>query len=123
MDLFDCVKQGRLTAAQELLVEGADIDAKDRNGMTALMTAVDCQNGPFVDLLIKRGAGLDLQDKYGQTALMLAAGRNMVQAVAALLAAGARTELVSKSGLTALGFATDNGNRASADLLRKAKAR
>jgi ankyrin repeat protein len=56
-----------------LLDRGADINAVDNRGRTALMTAVDDGHGGIVDLLIARGAARDIKDKNGKTALDLAA--------------------------------------------------
>ena len=76
-----------------------------------------------VEVLIKKKANLNLTDKYGQTALMLAAGRNFIPAVKALIKAKADLNKVSMSRLTALGFAVENGNNESAELLKKAGAK
>jgi ankyrin repeat protein len=55
-----------------LVAAGADIDAKDISGKTALMRAAS-MSGPTVNFLIKAGANIDLQDATGKTAAMFAA--------------------------------------------------
>jgi len=56
-----------------VLDRGADIDAADNRGRTALMIAADAGHAGMVDVLIARGAMRDLKDKDGKTALDLTA--------------------------------------------------
>lgn len=55
-----------------LLDAGADVDARDSHGQTALMLAAHHGHGAVVDVLVARGANLDVTGKYGLSALMLA---------------------------------------------------
>lgn len=54
-----------------LLPMCASVNAKDKQGMTALMIAVLKGHADVVNLLIGYGADVDLQDNAGNTALML----------------------------------------------------
>ena len=58
-----------------LVANGAEIDARDRHGQTALMDA--CQFGaPWqAKLLVSLGADPDLQNNYGRTAITMADAR------------------------------------------------
>jgi ankyrin repeat protein len=56
-----------------VLDRGADINAADNRGRTALMIAADAGHAGMVDVLIARGAARDLKDKDGKTALDLTA--------------------------------------------------
>jgi ankyrin repeat protein len=64
-------KQERI--AQLLLDWGAEIDAADHRGETALHVAAQCGNKAVVRILVKRGGAIDKINFEGQTALHLAA--------------------------------------------------
>jgi ankyrin repeat protein len=89
-----------------LLNARADINAKDKDGQTALMRVVN-SSVPMVRFLIKAGAKLDLQDSNGKTAAMLAAVpigsiKWKSSALELLVKAGANLVLEDKNGRTAL---------------------
>jgi quinoprotein dehydrogenase-associated probable ABC transporter substrate-binding protein len=55
------------------LIEGrADVNAKDKNGMTALMVAASHDNAPAIGLLLQSGADAAIKNADGQTALDIA---------------------------------------------------
>ncbi len=55
-----------------LIDRGAKIDAKDADGLTALMIAAGEGHLEMVEVLVKRGARVDARDKRGRAALDLA---------------------------------------------------
>jgi len=67
--------QKALEAVNLLLEWGADVNAANHGGRTALQGAVYMGANPIVQLLVEKGANLDAKDKYGQTALSIASGR------------------------------------------------
>jgi hypothetical protein len=79
------VKAGDVEALEALLDAGADIDAKDDHGQTALMNAARDGHTPVVRLLVERGAGLNHTAKYNLSAIMLAVinGRDAIVGVLA----------------------------------------
>ena len=66
--LIEAIKAGKIDEAKKLVGEGADVDAVDENGATALMWAAYSTDLPFVKWLVEKGVdyrkkGL-LYDKY-----------------------------------------------------------
>ncbi|WP_294431508.1 ankyrin repeat domain-containing protein [uncultured Treponema sp.] len=73
--LMLAVKKGDISKIEDLLYSGAEINAKDKEGWTALMYAARFQkNADVTKLLLYKGADRTIKNKYGITALMLGAG-------------------------------------------------
>lgn len=85
-----------------LLDAGADINACDQHGQTALMIAARNGSTPAVRLLVERGADLDHTAKYRLSALMLAVINGRDAIVGVLVDAGANLDI---RGTGAPGFA------------------
>jgi ankyrin repeat protein len=69
---FACLS-GKADAVRALLKKGADVDAADRLGRTALMAAAALGNSKAVRLLLSHGANPNTESKLGTTAADLAA--------------------------------------------------
>lgn len=100
-----------------LVAHGADMDAQDLRGQTALMNAV--RNGQLqsVSALVELGADVDAQDATGMTALMIAASRGDEMAVRAMLENEPDLWMTNGAGKTASEIAMSRGNRRLAELL------
>jgi hypothetical protein len=66
-------EEGTIAAMKALLDRGADVNAVNENGETALHIAVT-RGDSLVRFLAERGASLDLKDKYNRTPLDVAMG-------------------------------------------------
>lgn len=95
----------RLPIVEALAKSGAQLDAEDRDGWTALMWASWSGLPKITGKLLDLGASTKVADHQGNTALMLAAQRGNVEVVKALLAKGADRLATSKSGDSAAAIA------------------
>jgi ankyrin repeat protein len=59
--------QARLDAVKLCLELGADVNATNSMGLTALLGAVNRGSNDIIELLVQRGARLDIKDKEGRT--------------------------------------------------------
>jgi ankyrin repeat protein len=75
----------------EILVKaGANVNAQDKNGRSALMVAAENNHIDRLEVLVKaKGIRLDLRDKKGETALMKARANHLEKSIRVLESAGA----------------------------------
>ncbi len=108
----DAAMLGQVEAVRALLEQGADVNAAQGDGMTALHWAAESRNAEMADLLIAAGANLAAVTRLGDyTALHLAAKAGSGPVVRALSTAGADIHAVtSTGGATPLHFAAASGN-------------
>ena len=64
---------GNLEEVKALLDQGANVNAADKTGTTALMLAAKQGNSDIVNTLLAKGANINATDNYGRTALKVAA--------------------------------------------------
>ena len=69
--LLKAAKLGDTDAIETLVSKGADVNAKDDNGITALMFASYYCNFDTVGLLLDKGAEVSEKNNFGETALMM----------------------------------------------------
>lgn len=86
-------KCGDVLALEDLLQAGADIDARDRYGQSALMLAARGGHRVAVEALLRHGANLNFTAKFGLSALMLAIIAGHEEVARILARAGADLEL------------------------------
>ena len=98
----DAVTRGDAAAVRALLMDGADVDARDRHGQTALMLAAHAGHDGVTAVLLEHGAALNVTAKFGLSALMLAIVAGHPDTARLLARAGADRSL---RGTGAPGFA------------------
>jgi uncharacterized protein len=117
--LFAVARLGCEAQARALLDRGAAIDAKDREGKTALAKAAEADKLPLIRLLLERGANVNARAVDGSTALFYAAEQDRGAVVALLLERGADPNLSGRKGVRALAAAAFNGSTESVEALVK----
>jgi len=116
--LMEASLRGNSDVAELLLAKGADINAKDDHGFTALMWAVVGGHFHAVKLLLDKGADINAKNNNGQTALMHAALGGEVDAVKLLLDKGADINAKDKDGDTSLMLIPSKAHHEVVELLK-----
>jgi ankyrin repeat protein len=88
-EIADAASRGDKTAIERLLKNGADVNAQQADGATALQWAAYRGDAKLVERLLKAGAKTDLANHNGATPLWLAATHGDAAVIQALLKGGA----------------------------------
>lgn len=104
-----------------LIGAGADVNAKDLDGETVQMKAMEEQNIMAVELLVNAGADVNAKDSLGQTVLMRAVQviryTSDTDMIELLIKLGADPSVKDKEGFSALVCALSKGNEKVVDIL------
>jgi ankyrin repeat protein len=124
MRVADAAERGDKAAVRELLKDGADVNAAQGDGMSALHWAAERGDAELAEILLYAGANVSAQTRIGQYTPLHIAGKSGSAAVAkALLKAGADVNArTSTSGVTALHMAAAAGSAETITALLDAKA-
>lgn len=117
-DLLDAAMNGETARVIELLEQGANPDAADYGGWTALMSAIDQNNADMARALLNAGATTDLvEDEYENSALTIAISNGYEEVAELLLGHEANPNLQDSFGWTPLMTAASYGEEGIARLL------
>lgn len=115
--LIQAARKGDVLTVRSLLGKGADVQARDAQGFTALMAAAENGDAVTVQALLTNSAEVNARDNAGWTALMFAAGSGDTPTVQALLTQKAHVNAKSNDGMTALMRSTKRGHTAVVQML------
>jgi ankyrin repeat protein len=115
--LADAVQRGDRQAVQSLLKTGADVNAPQSDGATALHWAAYLEDAETAVLLIRAGARVDPANHYGVTPLALAAANGNTAIINQLLKGGADPNRAVRAGETPLMLAARTGNADAVKML------
>ncbi|XP_029458358.1 M-phase phosphoprotein 8 isoform X2 [Rhinatrema bivittatum] len=101
-----------------LLKKGSKVNAKQKNGNTALIHAAEKNFLTTVAVLLEAGAHLNIQQINGETALMKACKRGNFDIVRLMVESGADCSISSKYQSSALHFAKQSNNVMVHELLK-----
>lgn len=118
----DAAEKGRAEAVRSLVENGADVNAPQVDGMTALHWAAYHDDATTARLLVAAGANVNVQNRYGVWPLSLACENGNAALVDLLLGAGANPNATLMGGETALMTAARTGSLAAVEALLEAGA-
>lgn len=126
--LLSAVRQSALEGegavdVQALLQQGADVNAADADGTTAIALAVHADQVAIVKALLDAGADVAATNRYGVGPLHLASENGSAEMLGLLLAHGADPNAALPDGETALMTAARTGNAAALNVLLAAGAK
>jgi ankyrin repeat protein len=107
--LADLAEKHDIAAVRAMLARGADVNARQVDGMTALHWAVYHDDVVLTQLLVKAGADVDAVNRYGVPPLSIACMNGSTKAVEMLLDGGADPQTTLPGGETALMTASRTG--------------
>lgn len=116
--LMAAVEAGARGTTRRLVESGADVNAVDGGGVSALMLAATQQDIEITQMLQRAGARMDARDANGRTPLMHASWADRAEQIAALTATKSELDLADARGWTALDIAIQRERPAAAAALR-----
>ncbi|MEZ5552689.1 MAG: ankyrin repeat domain-containing protein [Pseudomonadales bacterium] len=118
----DSARRGDWELLAQLLDRGADINATDASGYTALAHAVRHGQADTVQRLLRRGAAIGTGLPDGQSLLHIAAAASQPEALTVILTADSQVDAQNSSAQSPLMVAVVSGCQRCADLLLAAGA-
>lgn len=108
--LIAFAEQGDTKYVLKLLQDGADINATDGRGRTAVLAATYNNQADTVKALIQKGADVNIRDNNLDNVLLHAGASGYLEIVKLAIEAGADTKLTNRFGGTALIPASERGH-------------
>lgn len=109
-DLINASESGNLGEVKRLVEAGAELNAQDSRGRTAVMAATHGNHPSVVEYLLAMGADVNLRDEVSDNPLLYAGAEGLLEIVRLALAAGADTKLTNRYGGIAIIPASERGH-------------
>ena len=116
-ELLKAVSKENIKALAELIEQGADVNAVDKDGYTLLIQASIYGYTKSAQFLIAKGADVFARDKDGNTALLWACFKGHIKIAEGLIDGGADIEAKNRWKSTALMRASENNKAKTVELL------
>lgn len=123
-ELMAAARNGDAAAVRSLLDRGAPVDARDRNGATALVAAAYGNHLDIARQLVDAGADVNAKDETEQSAYLIATSEvgDDPRLLELTLKSGADVEVADGNGVTPLAHARRSGFDQIAAILEPAGA-
>lgn len=108
--LIAAAEAGQTAKVRQLLSAGANINAQDERGRTAIMAATHANKPETVAALVKAGANVNLQDNRLDNPFLYAGAEGLLAVLKALEPARPNTRIYNRFGGTALIPACERGH-------------
>lgn len=120
--LLGAIEKGDTSLLYELCRHGCDVNAKDKDGLTALMNATRCGQKQMVLSLCAMSADVNASDNNGRTALHYSVVFNSPDVVKTLICFHADVNVQDEDNMTCLHFALSLGHTEIIKMLLRAGA-
>lgn len=117
MSLQSAAAQGDTAELRQLLANGADLEARDGQGRTALMRATRANHVQAATLLIEAGADVNAKDNIEDSPYLYAGAQGLNDILLLTLAHGADLQSTNRYGGTALIPAAEKGHADTVSIL------
>ena len=101
-DIWSAARTGNIEAIKQHLADGADANARSKNGATLLAWAALFGQTEAIELLIQKGADINARNRDGSTPLHVAAFLGQTETVELLIQKGADVNARNNNGETPL---------------------
>ena len=109
-ELITAAGRGEVRSLRRALERGAQVDARDARGRTALLAATQANRVEAVQALLAAGADVDLQDERLDNPFLYAGAEGLLEILKLLIDARADPRLTNRFGGTALIPACERGH-------------